>query len=461
MPKFDSKSFNPQAFGKYVERVPNTKKNELVKSKALRGNSDIRDAFSSQTTTSYARLPYFGKIGKGTKNYDGQTDITSNGSTTFERGIVVIGRADAWTEKDFSFDITAGVDFMDNVAQQVAEYWTEVDQDTILSILKGIFAMSGTGNLKFVNNHTYDISNAGSAENQVVGQTTLNNALQKASGDNKSVFTLALMHSQIATNLENLKLLKYYTYTDAEGVERQLTLASWNGRAVLIDDSMPVAEVVSTAPVYSTTISTAATAGDKITINGTEYTFVANDASDTGNKIKVGSSGTASQQATNIAAKVTISGFTITASSTKVVFTAASGTNPDAPDVSATKVATTGTLVVTNATDTAAVTYNKYTTYVLGEGAFDYEDIGAKVPYEMARDPKTNGGEDTLYSRQRKVFAPAGISYEKTSQASLSPTDSELENGANWSLVNNGEAGANLQYWDHKAIPIARIISRG
>lgn len=396
MPKFDSKSFNPQAFGKYVERVPNTKKNELVKSKALRGNSDIRDAFSSQTTTSYARLPYFGKIGKGTKNYDGQTDITPNGSTTFERGIVVIGRADAWTEKYFSFDITAGVDFMDNVAQQVAEYWTEVDQDTILSILKGIFAMTGAGNLVFVNNHTYDITGETVAR---VGETTLNNALQKASGDNKSVFTLALMHSQIATNLENLKLLKYYTYTDAEGVERQLTLASWNGRAVLIDDSMPAVAVDATYALTSDT---------EVNSTKTYYT-----KSGTGANAK---------------------------------YTAVS--NPVAGSLS-------------SYYEMAAEAYTSYTTYVLGEGAFDYEDIGAKVPYEMSRNPEKNGGEDTLYSRQRKVFAPAGISYEKTSQSTLSPTDAELENGANWALVNNGESGAKLEYWDHKAIPIARIISKG
>ena len=32
MAKFDSKSFNPQAFGAYVDRVPNTKKAELAKS---------------------------------------------------------------------------------------------------------------------------------------------------------------------------------------------------------------------------------------------------------------------------------------------------------------------------------------------------------------------------------------------------------------------------------------------
>ena len=78
-------------------------------------------------------------------------------------------------------------------------------------------------------------------------------------------------------------------------------------------------------------------------------------------------------------------------------------------------------------------------TYVLGEGAISYEDIGAKVPYEMSRDPKTDGGVDTLYTRQRKVFAPYGISYEKKSQTTLSPTKAELENGTNWVLVHSGE----------------------
>lgn len=42
-----------------------------------------------------------------------------------------------------------------------------------------------------------------------------------------------------------------------------------------------------------------------------------------------------------------------------------------------------------------------YTTYILGEGAFDYEDIGAKVPYEMDRNPMVKGGQDTLYVRQK------------------------------------------------------------
>jgi hypothetical protein len=94
---------------------------------------------------------------------------------------------------------------------------------------------------------------------------------------------------------------------------------------------------------------------------------------------------------------------------------------------------------------------------VLGTGAIDYENIGAKVPYEMDRDPAKNGGQDTLYVRQRKCYAPYGISYTKKKQATLSPEDDELKNGANWELVNDG----NGKTINHRAIPICRIISKG
>jgi hypothetical protein len=344
--KFDSKSFNPQAFGAYVERIPQLKKNELVRSKALKSNSEIRNAFSSQTGTAYAILPMYGLLGGDALNYDGTTDITATTSDTYERGVVVVGRAKAWLENDFAEDITAGGGFMDNVAAQVAEYFDGVDQDILLSILDGIFNMKGKENIEFVNNHTYNITEIGDG---TVEPATLNKAIQQAGGDNKNNFTIAIMHSEVATQLENLNLLDYLKQTDKNGIQRELTLATWNGRAVLIDDSMPYTE-----------------GEDGVT---------------------------------------------------------------------------------------------QYTTYILGTGAFDYENIGAKVPYEIARNPVTNGGQDTLYVRQRKVYAPYGISYTKTNQKSLSPTNAELADGENWSLVNNGESEPT--YINHKSIPIARIISKG
>ena len=47
-------------------------------------------------------------------------------------------------------------------------------------------------------------------------------------------------------------------------------------------------------------------------------------------------------------------------------------------------------------------------------------------------------------------------------KASEITMDAELSNGANWVLVHSGEAEENdRSYIAHKAIPIARILSRG
>lgn len=352
MPYFDSKLFNGEVFQKYVDRVPNTKLNELIKSRAIMPRPDLASAMTDQVGGNYITTPLKGLISGSTPlNYDGVTDITSQNTQTFSHSRVVIGRAQAWTEKDFSYDITGGVDFMENVAQQVAEYWDEIDQATLIAILEGIFGMSDTEGAKFVASHTSDITEVVNSEGKTgyMDATSLNTAIQKACGDHKNKFSLAIMHSAVATNLENMKVLVYLKYNDANGMERETGLATLNGRLVIVDDSMPV-DNTGNAPVY--------------------------------------------------------------------------------------------------------------TTYIFGDGAIEYTNCGAKVPAEMSRDPKTNGGQDTLYNRQRKCFAPYGISFTKASMSTLSPTDAELATGANWELVNTGGSN-NKKYISLKAIPIARIISLG
>lgn len=350
MAHFDNKIFNPNVFGKYVDRIPNLKRNELLKCGVLEQRSDLLSMFNAQSGAVKGTIPIYGLLDGKPTNYDGVTNIETSSTTTYSQEVVCIGRAKGFTEKDFSEDVTGGVDFMDNAAAQVAEYWDGVDQDTLLSILKGVFAMSSpAGNKTFVDTHTLDISGADYEGEKTVTSTTLNKAVQQACGDNKKIFKLVLMHSEVATTLENLNLLEYLKYTDSQGVQRELGVATWNGKLVVIDDSMPTEE-----------------------------------KSDDGD-------------------------------------------------------------------------YTAYTTYVLGTGAIQYCNVGAKVPYEMHRDPKTNGGVDTLYTRQRKVFAPKGISFTGTPSTN-SPTDAELETGTNWSLIKDP---TNNKFINHKAIAIARIISRG
>lgn len=387
MAKFDSKTFNAEVFGRYVDRVPKLRRNELIRSGAIEEDQELAAMLPAQTGGYYIVKPIYGLIGGDPLNYDGETDLTSTTDDTYEQAFVVIGRMKGFKEKDFYQELT-GKDFMDNVAEQVSGYWEDVDQDLILSILKGVFSMNAAGaDANFVAKHTYVVDGS-------VTATTLNNATQKANGDNKQSYALAFMHSRVATTLENLQLLEFLKYTDAQGIERNMNVAQWGSKVVLIDDTMPTEELEAT---YAKTSDSALVAGkDYYTRSGSAGSYVY----------------------------------------TKV-------TNPTVENIG-------------NYYEVTSSAGTQYTTYVLGRNAIIHADCGAKVPYEMARDPKTNGGEEELFTRNRQVFALKGISFTKAQMAKKSPTDAELEDGRNWTLVNNGSGTA----VNDKAIMVCRILSK-
>lgn len=388
MAKFDSKTWNPDVFEKYRKKVPNTKENSLIKNGLFDSKPNMTARLRDEVGGNYFTEPIKGLLDGQVLNYDGVVDLTATSRDTFEQGKIVIGRMKGWQEKDFSTELT-GENFMP-MAQEVNEYYDEVDQADILAILKGIFSMSD--NSGFIANHITDISDSGEG---LVTATSLNSALQKACGDKKKNFKTVFMHSAVATNLENLNLLNFLKYTDANGIERDLNLATYNGKLVVIDDGMPVLNGYDEA--------TSATVG----------------------ALKVVSSGATTGQ---------------------VNLEDVTGSDFYPNGVKANDYVTVGT---------------KYVSYVLGDKFFEYDNVGVKVPNEMHRDPATDGGIDILYTRQRKLFAPKWISFTKSSMSSNSPTTAELANGSNWEVVNNGKSSSDKRWVDHKAIPVAEIISRG
>ena len=447
MPQFDAKLFNGEVFQKYVDRIPNVHLNAFIKSGAIVGRPELASAMSDQVGGNFLTTPLKGLIsGTVPLNYDGVTDIESVNTQTFSHSRVVVGRAAAWTEKDFSYDITGGVDFMQNVAEQVSEYWDEIDQEMLVAILKGVFSMSSAAGSAFAQKHTHDVRAVQNSEGVTgfMDATTLNTAMQKACGDHKSKFSMTIMHSAVATHLENLKVLTYLKYNDAQGIERELNIGTLNGRMVLVDDDMPVADVYDTAGVYTVTLAGSnASEGDKFTVAGTTYTVEAGDTKTP--------TGVATSLYTALSSDAT---YSVSRDGAVLTLTEKAGKyGSGQPAVSTTSATTT----ITAATTTAPTGHKEYTTFVLGQGAIEYTNCGAKVPYSMARDEKTNGGQDTLYSRQRKCFAPYGISFVGIDNiATLSPTNAELSTGSNWDLVSSGSS-----YIDDKAIPIAQIISLG
>jgi len=344
MEKFRDKIFNEEVFETYRKTLESTKENSLIKNALFTVVNKYKSKMSEQSGGYAVVEPIKGRIGGTPVNYDGNTDIPKGAERdTFYQRKICYGRAQSWGEYDFASDIT-GANFKAE-AQEVNEYWDEQRQSTVLAILEGIFGMSGGVDGQFVSKHTYDITASASPN---LGADSLNRAAQKALGDKKAKFDVIFMHSAVSTNLEGLNLIDFLKYTDEAGIQRDLTIGTFNGKLVVVDDEMPV-----------TTDSTG----------------------------------------------------------------------------------------------------EIYTSYVFKKGFFEYENIGAEVPSEIARDAYGKGGKTDLITRVREMIVPTLISYKGT--GTVSPTNSNFANGSNWELVNNDKAGDDKVYVDDKLIPVARVISRG
>jgi hypothetical protein len=341
MAVFDYKNWNAEVFQKYVKIAPDLKKDAILKSGALILRQDLAQVLKDGVGGNYIVEPMKAQIGGTADNYDGATNISTDTRKTFTQGKIVIGRAHAWKEKDFSKDVTGGVDFK-ATAGEVKKFFSHVNEDDLLAILEGIFASTDTSMATFIADHTLDLS---AETDPTIGATSLNDCCQKALGDNKDAFALAIMHSKVATQLENKQLITYWVYNDANGMQRAVNLYSWNGRLVITSDRVP----------YDSTAKT-------------------------------------------------------------------------------------------------------YTTYVFGLGAFEYADLPVNVPFEMDRTPLTNGGETYIVGRERVLFAPVGISYAPAT-IPVSPTNAQLKSATAWKLASDNDA-TNPEYFPHKAIAIARIISK-
>ena len=344
MDKFRDKIFNANVFEMYLKTLESTKENSMIKNGLFTVVNKYKAKMAEQTGGYAITEPIKGRIGGTPVNYDGNTNIPKGAERdTFYQRKVCYGRANSWGEYDFASDIT-GANFKAE-AGEVKEYWDEQRQATVLAILEGIFGMTGGVNGQFVEKHTYDIT---SDATPTLSADSLNRAAQKALGDKKAKLDVMFMHSAVVTNLEGLNLLNFLKYTDAEGIERDLAIATFNGRLVVVDDDMPVI------------------------------------------------------------------------------------------------------------TDSVG---NKYVSYVFKKGFFEYENIGAEVPVEIARDAYEKGGKTDLISRIREAIIPMYISYKGT--GTVSPTNSNFATGSNWELANNDKDGDDKVYVDDKLIPVARIISRG
>ena len=244
-------NFDPEIFYLNWQQEADPTLTALLDSGVVQENAAIRELIANGGDA--YTIPIYDVLSGTVLNYDGATDITASETTGKGQSGIVYGRMAAWSEKQFVRDYNSGADPMRQITSQTAKFWQKERQKILLKILSGVFGVTSNANWS---KHSVNITaSSGSvgAENKV-GASTAAEAIQAAVGDNSDIFTLAIMHSAVALNLAKLEQLTFRTQTDANGMQRQLRLADWNGLTVIVDDGIPVASSsgVSGANEYTT-----------------------------------------------------------------------------------------------------------------------------------------------------------------------------------------------------------------
>ena len=226
MGKFDEKQFNELVFRRYMETIENPRVNRLIKAGIFVIDPKLQGVLPDGVGGNYMQENFVGRLAGTDVLYDGSTNITADTLDTYKRGLVVIGKARAFKEEDFTESIT-GKDFMSNVAEQLVEYQDEKHQDVMLLILKALFDKSnGVLKAKRVEKSLASLS-----------ATDIIDGL-KVQGDKSGNIRAIAMHSAILAELKKANLVQNVKFIEVGGIQRDLGIYTLDGREVIEDDTV-------------------------------------------------------------------------------------------------------------------------------------------------------------------------------------------------------------------------------
>jgi hypothetical protein len=138
--------------------------------------------------------------------------------------------------------VISGDDPMQAIIDLVAAYWARTDEGLIVSCLKGMFgAASMAGNLLSIKSESV----AGQSASTRLNGATFVDATQRL-GDRGDRLTAIAVHSATEAALRKLDLIDFLP--DSEG---KMTIKTFQGRRVIVDDNLPTRAGTTDGTVYT------------------------------------------------------------------------------------------------------------------------------------------------------------------------------------------------------------------
>lgn len=231
----------PDIFVPYVQNRT-TEKSRLIQSGALQVSERLNAALAGEGTTFTQR--FFKDLDRDEENTSSASDPTDStpGGINSGREIQVrLSRNKSWGSADL-LDSLIAPDPMMAIGDLVAGYRANRLQRAFVATVKGMFAMNAaapvTSGDKASTHNQNDMTRNISGSAFADGVTNFNPAGVIAAagtmGDSLNELSMMMVHSVVYQRMQLLNLIDYIP--DAEG---RVNIATYMGREVIVDDSMP------------------------------------------------------------------------------------------------------------------------------------------------------------------------------------------------------------------------------
>jgi hypothetical protein len=214
----------PTKFNKYVQ-VLSTQKSELFQSGIITDLSSVIDAEIEGKTVN---MPFFNDLDASDAEQvlDDNSDLTVSKISTGQDVAVKLLRGKAFGSTDLAADLS-GADPIDAIANRFADWWNKRMQTALLSALAG--AMGAASMAANVN----DISALTGGAQYFDADSFIDSAFLL--GDEQGGLTGVAVHSLTLKAMVKADLIDYIP--DSQG---KLTIPTYLGKSVIVDDGMPV-----------------------------------------------------------------------------------------------------------------------------------------------------------------------------------------------------------------------------
>lgn len=219
----------PEIYEQYMlENSP--KLSRLITSGIARTSEEMMTLANGAGVT--INVPFLKPIGGASQIIDDTNALTTNKMTAKKQVGVRLVRGNAWEFTDIA-TILSGADPIGALYEQLAKYWADEEQNTMVRILSALFNPSGC----LYSTHTLDISRNQGNLSLISAEKTLE--AKQLLGDNAFKIKTVAMHSAVYTYLQQQNLIEFIP--DSRG---EIAFTRYLGYNVIVDDGMPEGEGV-------------------------------------------------------------------------------------------------------------------------------------------------------------------------------------------------------------------------